>query len=75
MYNKTIKELSSALQNKEFSSEELVSSYLERCDLYNADLNCFISLMPEKAIAQAKSADKKIQAGDCKSTHRDPSGP
>ncbi len=64
MYNKTIKELSSALQNKEFSSEELVSSYLNRCDSHNADLNCFISLMPETAIAQARSADKKIQAGD-----------
>ena len=64
MYRKTIKELSNALQNKEFSSEELVSSYLDRCDSYNTDLNCFISLMPEKAIAQAKSADKKIQMGD-----------
>jgi len=64
MYNKTIKELSSALQNKEFSSEELVSSYLHRCESNNADLNCFISLLPETAIEQAKSADKKIQAGD-----------
>ncbi len=64
MYNKTIKELSSALQSKEFSSEELVSLYLNRCDSHNADLNCFISLMPETAIAQARSADKKIQAGD-----------
>ncbi len=64
MYNKTIKELSSALQNKEFSSEELVSSYLDRCETHNADLNCFISLMPETAIEQARSADKKIQNGD-----------
>ena len=64
MYKKTIKELSKALQNREFSSEELVSSYLERCDSYNAKLNCFISLMPKKAIAQARSADKKIQTGE-----------
>lgn len=64
MHKKTIKELSKSLQNKEFSSEELVSSYLDRCDSYNAELNCFISLMPEKAIAQAILADKKIQAGD-----------
>jgi len=64
MYKKTIKQLSSELQNKEFSSEELVSSYLDRCDSHNSDLNCFISLMPETAIAQARSADKKIQNGE-----------
>jgi len=63
MHKKTIKELANALQNKEFSSEELVASYLERCKLHNADLNCYISLMPEKAIEQAKSADKSIQEG------------
>ncbi len=66
MHNKTIKELNSALQNKEFSSEELVSSYLSRCELHNADLNCFISLIPEEAIEQAKSADKKILSGNAK---------
>ncbi|RKZ64836.1 MAG: Asp-tRNA(Asn)/Glu-tRNA(Gln) amidotransferase GatCAB subunit A, partial [Gammaproteobacteria bacterium] len=64
MYKKTIKQLSSALQNKDFSSEELVSSYLQRCDSHNSNLNCFISLMPETAIAQARSADKKIQNGE-----------
>ena len=64
MYKKTIKQLSSALQNKDFSSEELVSSYLQRCDSHNTDLNCFISLMPETAIAQARSADKIIQNGE-----------
>ncbi|MFB3090360.1 MAG: amidase, partial [Gammaproteobacteria bacterium] len=64
MHKKTIKELANALQNKEFSSEELVSSYLDRCDSYNSKLNCYISLMPEKAIEQAKSADKRIQEGN-----------
>jgi len=64
MYKKTIKQLSSALHNKDFSSEELVSSYLQRCESNNADLNCFISLMPETAIAQARSADKIIQKGE-----------
>jgi len=64
MQTKTIKELGNALHNKEFSSEELVSFYLDRCDSYSADLNCFISLMPETAMEQAKSADKIIQNGD-----------
>jgi aspartyl-tRNA(Asn)/glutamyl-tRNA(Gln) amidotransferase subunit A len=64
MQTKTIKELGNALHNKEFSSEELVSFYLDRCDSYSADLNCFISLMPETAMEQARSADKIIQNGD-----------
>lgn len=63
MHNKTIKELSTALHNKEFSSEELVSFYLQRCESFNAELNCFITLTPEQAIAQAQAADKKLQAG------------
>ena len=64
MHKKTIKQLANALQNKEFSSEELVSSYLDRCEAHNTDLNCFISLMPETAVAQARSADKIIKNGN-----------
>ncbi len=64
MHNKTVKELSSALHNKEFSSKELVSSYLTRCESHNTKLNCFISLMSEAAAEQAKSADKIIQDGN-----------
>jgi len=64
MHKKTIKQIADALHNKEFSSEELVSSYLDRCETHNTDLNCFISLMPETAIAHARSADKIIQNGN-----------
>lgn len=63
MYNKTIKQLADGLQNKEFSSEELTSSYLQRCETHNSELNCYISLMPEQAMTQARQADKKIQEG------------
>ena len=64
MYDKTITELTAALRNKEFSSEELVKLYLQRCEAFNPELNCYISLLPEYAIKQAKLADKKLQSGD-----------
>ena len=64
MHKKTLKQIASALQNKEFSSEELVSSFLDRCETHNTDLNCFISLMPETAIVQARSEDKILQNGN-----------
>lgn len=52
------------MQNSEFSSEELVMYYLDRCKQNNTHLNCFISLLPEQAIERAKNADKRIQNGD-----------
>lgn len=58
---KTIKQLSDGLKNKEFSSEELTSDYLNRCESHNANLNCFIHLLPEQALKQAKAADHKIR--------------
>ncbi|MEE9552033.1 MAG: amidase family protein, partial [Gammaproteobacteria bacterium] len=63
MYKKTLAELSQALHNKEFSSEELTRTLLKRCESLNPTLNCFISLTPEHAISQAKTADTKLQNG------------
>lgn len=54
------------MQNREFSSEELVLHYLDQCKTHNTQLNCFISLLPEQAIEQAKNADKFIQNSDTK---------
>jgi len=61
MHHKTLAELSVALHNKEFSSEGLTLSLLERCESHNPTLNCFISLTPEHALEQAKAADKILQ--------------
>ena len=65
MHN-TIKKLSDALQNGEFSSEELIVYYLDKCEKNNTHLNCFISLLSEQAIEQAKNADKLIKNGNAK---------
>ena len=57
-------ELSRALQAGEISSTELTRHYLERCEALNDRLNCFITLTPERALEQAKTADERRASGD-----------
>jgi len=60
---KTIAELSQALQSKKISSLELTQFYLKRIKELDQDLNCFITVTEEQALAAAKTADQKIAAG------------
>ena len=52
-------QLRSGLDNGDFSAEELVHFYLGRINAA-ADLNCFITVDSDRALAAAKSADKAI---------------
>ena len=63
MHNKTMAELSRALQRREFSSEELTRAYLARIEQYNADLNCYITITAEQAITSARAADARLADG------------
>ena len=62
MFNKTVAELSRALRRKEISSVELTRVFLERINKYK-DLNAFITVDPERSLAQAKVADARIAQG------------
>ena len=64
MHNKTLAELSAALQNKEFSSEELTRHYLDRIKQHDPSLNSFITVTDDLAMAQAKAADQQIASGN-----------
>lgn len=57
MHSKTLAELSQALEAKQISSEELTNLFLQRIENYNNQLNCFISIDSERALAQARQAD------------------
>ncbi len=59
MLHSTLAQLASALEQKQISSEELTNQYLERCKQLNDELNCFITITEEQALAQAKVADAK----------------
>jgi len=63
MFNKTIAELSRALSRKEISSAELTQTFLDRISRYKA-LNAFITVEPERSLAQARAADARIAKGE-----------
>jgi aspartyl-tRNA(Asn)/glutamyl-tRNA(Gln) amidotransferase subunit A len=63
MHHKSLAELVSALRAREFSSEELTQHYLKRIEQLDEKLNSFITVVTEKALKQARSADAALQSG------------
>ncbi len=62
MINKSIKELASGLKAGDFSSVELTQYFLDRISDHD-ELNAFITITADQALAAAKSADEQIAAG------------
>lgn len=60
----TLAELSRLLQKRALSSVELTQDCLIRAERLNGELNCFISLFPERALEQARRADQRLGRGD-----------
>jgi len=63
MINKSLAELSLGLQTGKFSSVELTQHYLDRIAKYDGEINSFITVTDEQALAMAKSADEQIASG------------
>ena len=63
MYNKTIAELSQSLAQGEFSSVELTQVYLDRIEKFDGQVNSYITVTADAALAAAKQADVQIKAG------------
>lgn len=64
MHNKTLAQLSQALHAGEISSTELTQYFLERIRQHDSQLNSFITVTEDLALAQAKAADEKFKSGD-----------
>jgi aspartyl-tRNA(Asn)/glutamyl-tRNA(Gln) amidotransferase subunit A len=64
MIDKTLKQLSRALAAREISSVELARLYLDRIGNIDPKLNAFITVSPEKTLAQAAAADERLAAGN-----------
>ncbi len=64
MYRNTLAEFSQLLQKREISSKEMTQTFLNRAEQFNSELNCYISLTHELALAQAQTADKRLKEGD-----------
>ena len=63
MRDVTLKELARALAEKTLSSVELTQSYLDRIARINPRINAYITIDPERSLAQARAADALIASG------------
>ena len=64
MINLTLTQALEKLNNREISAVELTRAYLDRIEKYGADLNCYITTTPERAMADAAASDARRSAGD-----------
>jgi aspartyl-tRNA(Asn)/glutamyl-tRNA(Gln) amidotransferase subunit A len=64
MHEKSVTDLQRGLRAREFSSVELVESCLARVEALDGRLNSLITVTSQRALAQARAADKRLAAGD-----------
>ena len=64
MLEKTVAELSKSLRSREVSSVELTRAYLKRIASINENLNTYITICDELALAQASKADQLMASGN-----------
>ena len=58
----SVKQLLAGLRGGEFSCREVMKAYLERIEEFDPRLHAFLSLAPERALAQADEADQQYTA-------------
>lgn len=63
LHTLTLAELAAGLKSRAFSSVELTRHFLSRIEKFDAELNAFITVTPELALAQAADADMRIATG------------
>src|SRR5580693_347547 len=63
LHHKTVAELATALRAGQVSSVELTRAYLQRIEQHQGELNAFIGVTAQAALAQAADADQRRAAG------------
>jgi aspartyl-tRNA(Asn)/glutamyl-tRNA(Gln) amidotransferase subunit A len=64
MHKLSIAGLIAGLRDKQFSSRELTRHYLDRIAAHDGELNSFITVDADAALAAAERADERLAAGD-----------
>ncbi len=64
LVNTSLREIASALHDRRISSRELAQAYLDRIQRLDGQLGSFITVDPEKTLAQAAAADARIARGE-----------
>ena len=60
----TITDALAQLRAKQISAVELTQAYLQRIDQFEPSLHAYITVTPERALADAEAADKARASGD-----------
>lgn len=63
MQSRSIAESAQQIRRREISPVELLRECLEQIERLNSSLNAFITVTAESALAEAKAAEREIQAG------------
>ena len=58
----SLAQMISGLRSGQFSSRELVTTFLERIEAIEPSLHSFLTLIPDQALAQADLADERLSA-------------
>ncbi len=66
LHDLTIAEAAPLLKAKKLSPVELTASYLSRIDAFDGQLNAYIRVLPEQAMAAARKAEGEIMKGGYK---------
>ncbi len=64
MHDKSVVDLQRGLRARDFSSVELTQSCLARIEALDGRLNSLITVTGERALAQARAADRRLASGD-----------
>ena len=63
LHHLTISEAGSLIKARELSPVDLTQAFLDRIDALDGDLNSYVTLLRDEALAQAKSAEAEISSG------------
>lgn len=64
LHHQTLAELATGLRARRFSSVELTRHFLERIERLNPELNAFVTVTGEQALAAAMRADQQLASGN-----------
>jgi aspartyl-tRNA(Asn)/glutamyl-tRNA(Gln) amidotransferase subunit A len=64
MHTRTLAQLAGDLKARRVSATELTRHYLDRIERFDGQLNAFITVTAEQALAQAAVADQRLAKGD-----------
>ena len=66
MIDLTITQALAKLKDRSVSAVELTRAYLERIEKFGKELNCYITITPERALSDATESDKRYAVGETK---------